>query len=42
MPCVATEIATGRQPKKENGFKKDLGVATIVILEKLWKTMKIK
>jgi len=28
--------------KKENGFKKDLGVATIVILEKLWKTMKIK
>jgi len=32
-PAVATEIVTGRRTKKEKGFKKDLGVATIVILE---------
>jgi len=31
--CVATGIATGRRIEKRNGFKKDLGVATIVILE---------
>ena len=33
IPGVATGIATGRRTEKENGFKKDLGVATIVILE---------
>jgi len=30
---VATGITTGRRIEKRNGFKKDLGVATIVILE---------
>jgi len=34
MLGVATGIVTGRRTEKENGFlKKDLGVATIVILE---------
>ena len=33
-PAVATGIATRRRTeKKENGFKRDLGVATIVIME---------
>jgi len=41
-PAVATGIATGRRTEKENGFKKDLGVATIVIFGKLWKTIKIR
>ena len=30
---VATGIATGRRIEKRNGFKKDLGVTTIIILE---------
>jgi len=33
LGVVATGIATGRRIEKENGFKKDLGVATIVIME---------
>jgi len=34
MLGVATRIATGRRTEKENWFlEKDLGVATIVILE---------
>jgi len=41
-PTVATGIATGGRTKKENVFKKRFGVATIVISEKLWKTIKIK
>jgi len=40
MVCVATGIATGRRIEKENGFKKILGVGTIVISGKLWKTIK--
>jgi len=32
----------GRRTKKENGFEKRFGVATIVISGKLWKTIKIK
>jgi len=32
-PAVATGIARGGRIEKRNGFKKDLGVATIVILE---------
>jgi len=38
---VTTGIATGRQTKKENEFRKRFGVATIVISGKLWKTIKI-
>jgi len=33
LPSIATGFATGRQTKKENGFEKRFGVATIVILE---------
>jgi len=33
LQLVATEIATGRRTKKENGFEKRFGVATIVIME---------
>jgi len=33
MRDVATEIATGRRTKKENEVWKEIGVATIIILE---------
>jgi len=41
LSSVATEITTGRLTKKKQILKK-IGVATIVIFGKLWKTIKIK